>query len=66
MYKCVYLVCEMLNDEGLIGHAWLLEQRTRLEVCVVKLLSPGVIRTLWHLQQEGEESTVKEHDCGSR
>ena len=38
-----HLVSEMLDDEGAVGHAWLLKQGAGFQMGVVQFLSPGVV-----------------------
>lgn len=49
------LVSKVLNNERAVGHAWLLKEGTCLQVGVVQLLSPGVVRTFRHLEKTREE-----------
>lgn len=46
-----HLIGKMLDDEGAVGHARLLKKGARLQVGVVQLLSPGIIRAFWHLEE---------------
>lgn len=51
-----YLVCKMYNDEGDVGHAGFLKVSTA-GVLFVQLLSPVLVRSLWHLSSK-EGGTV--------
>ena len=44
------LVCKVDDDEGGVGHAWLLEVSAS-RVLPVQLLAPVLIRPLGHLEQ---------------
>lgn len=50
------LVSEVLDNERAVGHARLLKEGTCLQVGVVQLLSPGVVRTFRHLAKTWEKS----------
>lgn len=50
--ECAYLICEVLNNKSFIGHPRLLKKCTRLQMRVIQLLSPRVIRTFRHLIRE--------------
>lgn len=49
------LVSKVLNNECAVGHAGLLKEGACLQVGVVQLLSPGVVRTFRHLEKTREE-----------
>lgn len=44
-----HLVSKMLDDESAVGHAGLLEERAGLQVGVIELLSPRIVRPFGHL-----------------
>lgn len=50
-----HLVSKMLDDEGAVGHARLLEEGAGFQMGVVQFLGPGIIGTSWHLGNKEEK-----------
>lgn len=42
----------MHNEEGRVGHAWFTKVGAVVQVLVVNLPSPVLIRAFWHLEQD--------------
>lgn len=43
-------ISKVQDDEGGVGHAWFLKVSATVQVLVVKLPSPVLIRAFWHLE----------------